>query len=175
MDKMYMLKISVSVVILASAFVFNECGGRATNNQNKGFYNHNSSPAKYHEVISRIFSKVERVLSTAVTAMFVTTKTETMVMNATVTSTSTLTSIQTPPPLSTEVTSTFTLAHEAEGISTSSIANQSAILVGDTICSIQVTTNVTAGNFTFLIQTAPIMVTSTIVPDFVCTSTQTIG
>ncbi|KAL4239777.1 hypothetical protein ACF0H5_000580 [Mactra antiquata] len=171
MEKMYLLKTSVSVMVLVTVLVFDECGGRKFNRR---YNDRNGLPISYLNTTSRIFTKVEQVVSTDVTASFVTTKTDTMVMNTTVTSTSRLTIIQIPT-LSTAVTSTVSALFTHPAHSTVGFTSGDVITSGQTVCSIQVTPGVMAGANTVALVDSMRTVTVIVGPVLTCSSTQTVG
>ncbi|KAL4235494.1 hypothetical protein ACF0H5_003892 [Mactra antiquata] len=167
-------------MILVNVLVANECEGRATGKRNEGYYQHGvvtSTPLieNYRAPsITKTFKKVERVVPTRVTAVFVTTITERVKVNTTVTLTSTSLTKLTPTLSVLSPTVTVPVIHTDIYYSRNNLDNAQAFLAGETIC-IVANGDVIAGDNVFeFIQTLE-MQTSTVVPVIICSQSEIAG
>ncbi|KAL4239778.1 hypothetical protein ACF0H5_000581 [Mactra antiquata] len=153
-------------MVLVSVLVFDECGGRKIREFNRRYYERNALPT----TTPRTITKVEQVVSTDVTASFVTTKTDTMVMNTTVTSTSRLTIVQIPT-LSTAVTSTVSTLFTHPAYSSVNLISGDSIMSGETVRTTHVAASSKAGPNTVALIDSMRTVSVIIEPVLTCSST----
>ncbi|KAL4217013.1 hypothetical protein ACF0H5_023469 [Mactra antiquata] len=120
--------------------------------------------------ITGTFTKVSRIVSTQVTASFVTTVYTTVTANTTVTSTTTRTTTLIPPAVTSSVTASTTVAHTDAFLNRVNLNAGDVALDDQIICQVQAGAAAAAAN-EFQITQIVRTLTSTLLPSFQCGST----